>query len=51
MKQRGHWVPRVPYKFSHRAGDTYYWRRRATGFGSSYEEVISCNVDWFWGKR
>lgn len=37
---------RTRYKFSHRAGGRYYWRRRVPG--TVYEEVISCNVDWFW---
>ena len=48
---KGTWVPRVPYRFSHRADNTYYWTRRAPGFGTAYDEVISCNVDWFWRKK
>lgn len=43
---------RLPaYKFSHRAGGRYYWRRPMLdmyGDQTAYEEVVSCSVEWFW---
>lgn len=39
---------RAPYKFTGRVGDTYYWTRRDP-HRQAMDEVVSCNVAWFWG--
>lgn len=39
------------YKFKGRRGDRYYWSRPAMGFGPAYEEIVSCDVEWFWNYR
>jgi hypothetical protein len=38
---------RVKYRFSHRAGDYYYWYSTLPVAGSLYEQII-CPVRWFW---
>ena len=38
------------YKFSHRAGNTYYWYAVKPLIRDSSSELIFCNVDWFWGQ-
>jgi hypothetical protein len=37
-----------PFRFSGRNGDRYYWRRPAH---NGLEEVVSCNVSWFWSAK
>lgn len=42
----------LPYQFRGRNGDTYAWSRESLDADfRNYEEVVTCNVDWFWGKR
>lgn len=40
--------PRRKYKFSHRAGRTYFWE--SVEKVDSRVEQITCNVSWFWGR-
>lgn len=40
---------RTKYKFSHRAGNLYYWESVGTiGIGESRHSRIICSVEWFW---
>jgi len=38
------------YRFSHRAGDYYYWVATTHPFRDSRTEHVHCRVDWFWSK-
>ena len=42
---------KIKYKFSHRAGDLYYWTsvNRVSANDSRYETIV-CSVNWFWSK-
>lgn len=42
-------MKQLRFRFSHRAGGRYYWRRPSPEYGPTYEEVVSCSVLWFWG--
>lgn len=42
-------MERFRFRFSHRAGGRYYWRRPAPHYGPGYDEIVSCSVLWFWG--
>lgn len=39
------------YRFSHRAGNTYYWYSELPLRGESRHICITCPVHWFWGNR
>jgi hypothetical protein len=41
---------RTRYRFSHRAGDRYYWVAATRLPGDSRTEHVSCPVDWFWNR-
>lgn len=40
---------RRPFKFEGRENGRYYWSRPMPG--DSRVEQVSCDVEWFWGKR
>jgi hypothetical protein len=37
------------FKFAGRGGNIYYWEAFIPGDSRAYQ--ISCNVDWFWGRK
>lgn len=42
---------KLRYRFSHRGADNrYYWYSNRLP-GDSRSELVSCDVDWFWGRR
>ena len=41
---------KMTYRFSHRAEGRYYWYSQRIP-GDSRVEMVSANVDWFWGKH
>lgn len=40
---------KLRYRFIERIGDKYYWEAYIRGDSRVFQ--VTCNVNWFWGKR